>query len=1328
MLLNPKNHPHLLLLFLFTLTYSLNTADYEQARNIICPIGKVLCPDNDCATSLSSCSTYVPKCPPHKPYKCWNNECRTSFANCPTQISCPEQAPFLCYTGFCVQSQADCKARSDEGKCKTSGYRCYDGTCVKSMELCATLPYCGKDAVKCWDGSCADSVDLCPNPLNITSCSNYLCPDGSCRASKDSCSTISICPPHIPVKCFDNSCRGSAEDCPTYQTCGNKFSCPDGFCALTREKCSTPITCFGDKPFLCYDGSCKKEISECPEPPKCTHNEVLCPNGACAGYRQNCKITDPCPSGNPIHCEKNTCTANYDECSSSTVTKRCPIGYVACPNGQCKSSEYLCDEFVCPENFPFKCAEGVCVENITFCDNTENGCPYNAPLRCANGTCVTDLKTCANFTCEGEKKACPDGSCIKEDEECPLSNGCYDDRPFKCADGTCINPETTTCSPVLCPYDAPYQCANGHCVKKQSDCTINLKPDDRTDCEEEGLIMCIDGRCVPSTDLCRPSFDCDTGYTKCPDGTCRVAASLCPKEVACPASRPYRCSNQLCVKSEDNCIIGFKCQEGYTRCEDSGSCVSDSSQCSSTISKKTGCPNHDQVRCPNGRCLSSESECNSQSDACPDDDEPYLCSNGECAASASSCKSGSCSKYLCPSGRCVSDDNKSKRTLCTNNIGCPLYKPYRCSNGDCVYTYKDCSSTSISSFGYLTSNVACDVSKPYLCADGSCVTDYTHCNSYVECDPQTKTKCDNGYCANTQEECQQFSNYCPLAAPIQCPSGSCVKDVAECAPAFYQESCSDGEFYCTRLAKCTKKKLDCLMFFDDYNKLENTTTRRLIEEDVINPLNDDSFLLDKNTEIKSFYSAEVTSEKTGTICYDGTIAAEGEKCPAVPGCKMGQYRCENGGCAYNLSDCINETDYTCPEGQEKCPDGLCHDTGCTDVNYHGCLVGQYQCSNGMCVKDKYECIGYSMCSDPAYPYRCITGACQSSPDECPTMDRLGEVKPVTYSFSKYNKISFAFAVDQSARTTARIEIPSNGFEQGDNEFSQVYVAEVGSSFLYKQTLYNDSAEFLYNVSNCVKGSEGVLTFQNSVLSPVFKFYTTDKTLKFKMNGLVTLIHNIYDVSGLNCTDYCLAKLNGYDLDKDEISYDKDSTGWACTDSGRKLTESQTGFKIKEFGVYAVILNPLRAKRNYLGDSEAKNFFLENVKIILIVFVIIVILLILISYIFSRVGRYREKYHENRSKILLMQQQRQEYENMTTDIFGQTLGDNINGIVYKANPCYSANKEIKHKDTTLEEEIENLQIQCKLVSEQNERAQQSIDDLTEKYKLLSSQMDRMAAGS
>ena len=781
------------------------------------------------------------------------------------------------------------------------------------------------------------------------------------------------------------------------------------------------------------------------------------------------------------------------------------------------------------------------------------------------------------------------------------------------------------------------------------------------------------------------------------------------------------CSNQLCVKKEENCIIGFKCQEGYTKCDYTGSCVVDSSHCQNYFNTKNGCPNHDQVKCYNGRCLSNEEECNSQSDACPDDDNPFLCSNGECVNDLKDCGSYTCDngKVFCPSGRCVDDDNKVKRVSCTNNIGCPLYKPFRCSNGDCVYSYKDCKSTSINDYGYLISNVDCDVSKPYLCADGSCVSDYKYCNSFVECDSLTQIKCENRYCANSIEECVQFTNFCPIAAPIQCPSGTCVKNIAECSSGAYIEHCEDGEFYCTRLAKCTKNKLECLMFFDNYNKLEisnDTTTRRLIEN--INPFSKKNFILNN---IKNFNTNE---EKSGTICYDGTIASSNEKCPSVPACKMGQYRCEKGGCAYNLSNCNNNENFTCEENQINCPDGLCHEN-CENVNYHGCLIGQYQCTNGMCVKDKYECIGYSMCSDPEYPYRCITGICKSSPDECPTINHLSDVKNVIYSFSKYNKVNFAFAVDQSLRTIAKIEIPSNGFEFDNNEFSQIFISEVSSNILYKKSLYNDSKEFLYNVSNCVKGSEGVLNFQNSVLSPVFKFYTKDQNLKFKINGLVTLIHNIYDVNGLNCTDYCLAKLKGYNLEKDEIDYNEKNVGWECTDNGRKISETQTGFKINKFGVYAVILNPLRAKRNYLGDSEAKNFFLENVKTILIVFVVIIVLLILISYIFSRVSRYREKYHENRKKIFLLQQQKHEYENMTTDIFGQTLGDNVNGIVYKANPCYSATKEIKHKDTTLEEQIENLQIQCKIVSEQNQREQEKIDDISEKYKLLVSEMDNIA---
>jgi len=181
-------------------------------------------------------------------------------------------------------------------------------------------------------------------------------------------------------------------------------------------------------------------------------------------------------------------------------------------------------------------------------------------------------------------------------------------------------------------------------------------------------------------------------------------------------------------------------------------------------------------------------------------------------------------------------------------------------------------------------------------------------------------------------------------------------------------------------------------------------------------------------------------------------------------------------------------------------------------------------------------------------------------------------------------------------------------------------------------------------------------------------------------------------------------------------------GWECVE--RQTKEGQTEFQISEFGVYAVILNPLRNKINYFGDSEAKNFFVENIKVILIVIGVVIVIIALVFYIFLRVTRYRKKYHENREKILLLKQQREEYENMTTDIFGQTLGDNINGIVYKANPAYTLGEEIKKSGTSLEDEIERLQMECKNVSEQNERLQKEIEDVTKKYEQLSESIEKM----
>jgi methyl-accepting chemotaxis protein len=359
-----------------------------------------------------------------------------------------------------------------------------------------------------------------------------------------------------------------------------------------------------------------------------------------------------------------------------------------------------------------------------------------------------------------------------------------------------------------------------------------------------------------------------------------------------------------------------------------------------------------------------------------------------------------------------------------------------------------------------------------------------------------------------------------------------------------------------------------------------------------------------------------------------------------------------------------------------------------------------------------------MCYNEGTPFRCINGDCKSSPEECELIQRLGSVKNITYSFNKYNKIDFSFAYDTNRRPIAKIQIPGSGLKF-DGNYSKLYIREIASSILYKSEFYNNTAEFLYNISNSIYGSEGVLNFENSVMSPIFKLDSYDRTMIFKINATINIEHNEYEASGLNYYDYCLAKLDNFNMD---IDIPNQGAKWVCVE--RQTTEGQTQFGINEFGVYAVILNPLRDKINYFGNSKAKNFFLENVKFILIVLAVVIVVVALVFYIFLRVSRYRQKYHENRAKILLLQQQKQEYENMTTDIFGQTLGDNINGIVYKSNPAYTVSNEIKKSGSSLEEDIEKLQIECRNVDDQNERLQKDIADITEKYKTLSATIENM----
>ena len=1281
---------------------SLEACKFIQGyNNLVCPRNKpILCPDYECVETFEDCKNNFPICPNHKPYQCWNNECRKSFDECPTKITCPPNKPLLCTNGLCVSSINNCQEKNKEiyELCKESGenqIRCFDGSCVNSIELCPTYSYCGKDKIKCWNGACVDSITNCLSVDSLSQCSGtltYRCPDGTCRKNRASCSTISVCPNSLPVKCFDNSCRATIDECPEYHSCGtNKVSCPDGTCAKNFDECNTIITCEPSKPYLCSDGSCRAQLEDCPIPPDCGNNKVQCPNGSCETSRQYCKLFGACEAKNPLRCEKNICVDDINRCGSGSE-RECPMGYVKCSNGDCKIMSSLCEEDICPSNMPYRCPEGVCVPDSIYCDNIENGCPYNEPYKCPDGTCVTSGVLCrSNKAINNNTELCLDGSDKNQqyNEVCPLPNGCPKEKSLKCADGTCVDPESSKCPPFYCPRSKPIKCLNGLCVAKSADCLAIANNEDFV---EDGLIMCIDGRKVPSYEFCRPFYECLDGYERCSDNTCRLKSDMCPKYIQCPKERPFR-TNEYNICSKYNDTASIYCPINTKKCESTGECINndedEEGKCPPipSIMNQNGCPKENPIRCDNGRCMNSESECILSANACTDD-EPFLCKNGRCVSNLENCIDEKCEEGFtrCKNGRCVKDNEESYMRNCTNEIGCPLNKPYRCSNGQCVSSQRKCEI--ISGENDFSLNIICDSSRPYLCSDYSCESDYSFCKLTVSC-PKGQIKCFNGYCVEDETDCiMKYKNYCPQTNPIKCPSGSCTTNILKCPESFRKESCEDGEFYCVRLGKCLTKKSECIQ---NYKK---------------KTLNNWKFILEEENKV---------------LCFDGTYAESSEKCPIVPSCKVGQYRCENGGCVYNKSLCIVDEEYKCSEGEQKCPDGLCH-KNCNEVTYQGCLVGEFLCSNGMCVKSEVSCAGFSMCEDPSVPYRCINGECKSDIALCPEIEKLSSVKNISYSFNKDNKIEFDFAFDPKGRSIGKIIIPSKGINLKDKKYSKINIGEFSTSLVLANNLYNNTPEFLYNVSNGIEGSEGILNYDNSIMSPIFKFFSEEMSnIEFSIPALLVLEHNSYISSSFYYYDYCLAKLSHFDIKNDKLNYNGNSR-WECIQ--RFERDGQNEFRLNDFGVYAIILNPTRDKIDYLEGDDSKDFVFENMKYIIIIIVAILFLGFLIFYVFSRVMRYRGKYHDNLAKIALLKQQKEEYKQMQTDVFGQSLGDNLIGIVYSKNPGFNEEDEEMKDVGGLENEIEEIQRQCRNMEIQNERLKENLDKLETEYKQVNSEIEQI----
>ncbi len=222
-------------------------------------------------------------------------------------------------------------------------------------------------------------------------------------------------------------------------------------------------------------------------------------------------------------------------------------------------------------------------------------------------------------------------------QQCGTSITCIAPKRFKCWDQTCRK-DPRDCPPLITCVTPPIQCPDGSCVSSREQCHEILEKA----CEPSTPIKCPNLECVKDVGQCEVLMsNCPMGFVLCSDNTCRIHQNLCPKD-RCPV------------------IAAIKCPDG--------NCVTDKKYCDSLV----GCPYDRPYRCPqNGQCVKEEENCKNIKFAC--DKDLILCKDGSCRGSVE---------------------------RCPNEQGCPLNKPQKCVNGNCIDPKQDECATSRCSIEY----------------------------------------------------------------------------------------------------------------------------------------------------------------------------------------------------------------------------------------------------------------------------------------------------------------------------------------------------------------------------------------------------------------------------------------------------------------------------------------------------------------------------------------------------------------------------------------------------------------------------------------------------
>ncbi|XP_065835527.1 low-density lipoprotein receptor-related protein 2-like [Oscarella lobularis] len=634
----------------------------------------------------------------------------------------------------------------------------------------------------------------------------------------------------------------------------------------------------------------------------CRFYHFRCNDGQCIKRSRRCNGVKNCADSS----DEENCPVTMERTPPPTVLN---LFTTPLPNGSCAYTQFMCDGGRCLEG-DYRC------NGVYDCSDRsdEQNCPvrcYDGKFPCKNANCIDSSQVCNGYD------NCGDNS---DEENCPTSAPC-DWNEFRCANGRCIDNDwhcdgENDCGDdsdeLYCPCNSDQiRCGNGRCMFSWVVCNgFNDCGDwsDEENCTSCSGFRCENGRCVTTWDTCNGNDDCgdysdETNCSTVAAFTTSLPTTTSP--VPCPDYDQFRCANGRCIAQVERC-------NGYDDCWD----YSDERNCPTTAS--TGCADY-QFQCDNGKCIPRDWRCDG-SDDCGDDSDEENCDVITAAPTVAACEYG---EFHCANGRCINGgwhcdgaddcgDNSDEENCATCS-----YNQFQCTNGLCIEKNwrcdggNDCGDNSdencqcIDDYG----------DDKFRCANGVCVDRWDHCNGYDDCSDAS----DEWGCDGTTEpvpttpysRCYGFDQF-------QCRNGRCVSNYERCNGVNNCWDDSDEEGCPTTSATCLSYQFTC----------------------------------DSGQCVSQSDHCDGDSD-----CWDDSDERD---CGAVFECRDDQFQCADSECVLRSDRCDGVDD--CSDGSDEVRCQLCYD-----------YEDSFRCDNGRCIESTYVCDGDNNCGDYSDERNCATG-------------------------------------------------------------------------------------------------------------------------------------------------------------------------------------------------------------------------------------------------------------------------------------------------------------------------------------------------------------------